>query len=273
MTDSSTSRISASRLRHLRGELSDRDRDILQFLARHRYATTVHLRRVYFTDHATLTAATRATVRVLDRLLTNRLIGRLERRIGGQHHGSAAYIWHLDVAGERLTRTPGATRRRLGDPSTTFLDHTLEVTDTHVHLLEATRTGPYALTNVQVEAEASRTFAASTGGTRVLRPDLFITLSTSDYDDHWYLEVDRGTESMPTLVAKCHAYEEYRRTGRAQAEHGVFPRVLWIVPTEKRAESLRKVIAADTTLTDRLVVTTTPDRFLTTLLPHESTDA
>ena len=42
---------------------------------------------------------------------------------------------------------------------------------------------------------------------------------------------------------------------------------------EKRAESLRKAIAADTTLTDRLFVTTTPDRFLTTLLPHESTDA
>lgn len=269
MTDSSASRISASRLRHLRGELSDRDRDILRFLARHRYATTVHLRRVFFTDHATLTAATRAAVRVLDRLLTHRLIGRLERRIGGQHHGSAAYIWHLDVAGERLTRAPGAARRRLGDPSTTFLDHTLEVTDTHVKLLETTRTGPHVLTTVHVEAEASRSFAAPSGGTRVLRPDLFITLASSDYDDHWYLEVDRGTESMPTLVAKCHAYEQYRRTGRAQAEHGVFPRVLWIVPTEKRVQTLIRAISADHALSDRLFVVTTPGLFVTTLTTTE----
>ena len=79
MTDSSTSRISASRLRHLRGELSDRDRDILQFLARHRYATTVHLRRVYFTDHATLTAELPNTS---DEMIRLTLVGYGAKRIG-----------------------------------------------------------------------------------------------------------------------------------------------------------------------------------------------
>lgn len=245
--------------------LSDRDGAILRFLSRHRYATTTHIRRRFFTGHASQGAATRATIRVLDRLLSLRVLARLERRIGGVRHGSAGFIWHLDAAGEHLTRDPGSARRRYPGPSTPFLDHTLQITDTAVALHEAALAGHFTIAKKEVEAEAWRSYLGPSGAATVLKPDLFVTLTTSDYDDHWYLEIDRGTEWAPTLLGKCRAYEHYRRTGRAQKEHGVFPRVLWIVPTDKRAQNLRNAIAADTTLTDRLFVTTTPDHFLTVL--------
>ena len=129
-TGSPSTYVSPARLDALRERLSKRDWAILRFLSHHGYATTKHLQRRFFADHATPSAATRATVRVLDRLLTTHVITRLDRKIGGHTRGSASYIWHLDAAGERLTRNPGSPRRRFVDPSLPFLDHSLQVTDT-----------------------------------------------------------------------------------------------------------------------------------------------
>lgn len=245
--------------------LSPRDWAILRFLAAQKFATTAQLRRAHFAGHTTVTAATRACVRVLDRLLAHRLVGRLERRIGGSRRGSAGFIWHLDVAGERLTKEPTAARRRLGDPSTAFLDHMLAVTETVVALRELVSDGALQLTRLDVETAAWRTFLARSGTTAVLKPDLLVTLSGSDYDDHWYIEVDRGTEHLPVLLAKCRAYAAYRATGRAQSEHGVFPRVLWIVPTTRRVQRLQAAIHADKDLPNRLFAVIAPDQLSATL--------
>lgn len=250
--------IGRAELQRIAASLGERDWDILRFLAAHRFATTIQLRRVFFAGHATQTAATRACLRVLDRLLTHRLVGRLERRIGGIRHGSAGFIWHLDVAGERLTRPNGATRRSIDEPSPAFLDHTLAVTDTVATLTELGDTG-LKLTRIDVETAAWRTHLTPHGTTTILKPDLFATLSSHDYDDHWYLEIDRGTESLPVLLAKSRAYDTYRRTGHAQVEHGVFPRVLWIVPTTRRAERLRSALEQAADLSARLFTVITPE--------------
>lgn len=264
---SPSSYVSPVRLDMLREGLSKRDWAILRFLSRHGYATTKHLQRRFFPDHATPSAATRATVRVLDRLLTVHAITRLERKIGGYTRGSASYIWHLDAAGERLTRKPGGPRRRFVDPSLPFLDHSLQVTDTTVTLHELTRDGDLRLSALQVETAAWRTFLTRHGTTTILKPDLFATLSTAEFDDHWYLEVDRGTESLPVLIQKCRQYAAYKAIGRAQAEHGVFPRVLWIVPTKRRVQRLTAAIDADPRLPNRLFTAITPDLFAATINP------
>jgi len=213
-------------LQRVADSLSPRDWAILRFLAAQKFATTTQLRRTHFAGHATVAAATRACVRVLHRLLAHRLVGRLERRIGGSRRGSAGFIWHLDVAGERLTKKPAAGRRRIADPSIAFVDHTLAVTETVVALHELASDEHLRVTRLDVETTAWRTFLTRRGTTTVLKPDLLVTVSSNDYDDHWYIEVDRGTEHLPVLLAKCRAYTAYKATGRAQAEHGVFPRVL-----------------------------------------------
>lgn len=264
--------IGSAQLAGLRAALSSRDEQILRFLSRHRYATTTHLRDVFFHNHATQTAGTRATVRVLHRLLRDRIIARLERRVGGVQRGSAASIWYLDAAGERLTRADGAPRRRFATISLPFLDHTLAIVDTHVALVTAARDGAFAVERVEIETEAWRPYVTASGATSILKPDLAVELSTGDYDDLWYLEVDRGTESLPVLLSKCRAYAAYRATGRAQAEHGLFPRVLWLTPTQARAARLRAALRAEAGLDGRLFVATTQDRFLQAIESPDSED-
>lgn len=252
-------------LQQLATRLSERDWDILRFLNQHRYATTDQLRRVFFVNHATSGAAIRACVRVLDRLLGLRVLTRLERRVGGVRHGSAGFIWCLDVIGDRLTRAEGGARKRVLEPSFPFLSHTLAITETHVTLLEAARAGNFHVNGVKVETEAWRDYVAPGGVRSMLKPDLMVTVSSDAYVDHWYFEVDLNTEWMPTLLKKCRAYDDYRRTGRAQAEHGVFPRVLWVLTTPERVMKLTAAIAAEPTLPDRLFVAITPDALIATL--------
>ncbi|KQR86710.1 replication-relaxation family protein [Microbacterium sp. Leaf179] len=254
----------------LRTELSVRDEEILAFLNDHRYATTTHLRDVFFAEHATLTAGTRACIRVLHRLLHNRLIARLERRVGGTARGSAATIWYLDAAGERLTRPEGARRRRFAAVSTPFLAHTLAVTDTHVALIQHARSSGFEIERVDLEPNTWRSFLTRAGTAGILKPDLFVHLTTDDYDDLWYLEIDLGTESIPVLLAKCRTYAAYKATGRAQTEHGVFPGVLWIVPTPRRVRRLADAIHADPALPNRLFTVITPDEFEVTISPADT---
>jgi hypothetical protein len=258
-------RTGRAELQRLASQLSDRDWAITQFVRQHHYATTTQLRRRFFTTHASQAAATRACVRVLDRLLTLRILARLERRIGGVRHGSAGFVWCLDVIGDRLTRASGDGRQRVHEPSVAFLTHTLAITETHVELHEAAVAGAFQLRVVEVETEAWRPYVTPSGTTTILKPDLMVTVSSDEYDDHWYLEIDMGTESLPVLLRKAAAYEDYRRTGRAQAEHGVVPRVLWVLPDLVRAERLRGAIAADPRLPDRLFSCITPASLIDTL--------
>ena len=253
----STVRVGRNELHQLATRLSERDWAITRFVERHRFASTTQLRRVFFTDHATTSAATRACVRVLDRLLTLRIITRLERRIGGNRQGSSAFVWCLDSIGDRLTRDEERSRRRFHEPSHLFLAHTLAIAETHVRLREVAATGAFRLTIAQIETEAWQPYVSPSGAATVLKPDLMVTISSDSYDDHWYIEIDLGTESLPVLLRKSRAYEEYRRTGRAQAEHGVFPRVLWVLPAQARVARLEAAIAAEPGLPDRLFVCTT----------------
>jgi len=254
-----------SELERIAARLSDRDWCLLRWLRQHRYATTDQVRRVFFVDHANLAAATHACVRVLGRLATQRILTRLERRVGGARRGSAGYIWCLDTVGDRLTRDEGGTRRRLLDPSIAFLQHTLAVSETRVQIQEAARAGSFLLNGVQVETEAWREYVSHAGVRSILKPDLMVTLSSDAYDDHWYVEIDLGTESLPVLVRKCRVYEDYRRTGRAQAEHGVFPRVLWVLPDQRRAQRLQAAIAAEPKLPDRLFACVPPEAVIAVL--------
>lgn len=258
-------RISQNDVQLIASTLSDRDWSILRFVRQHRYSTTTQLRRRFFTGHASQSAASRACIRVLDRLLKLRILSRLERRIGGVRHGSASYVWCLDVVGDRLTRARGESRWQPSEPSLQFLDHTLALTETHVRLHEAAIDGLLNLGEVWIESEASRTFVSSKGGRRILRPDLKVTITSEQFIDHWYLEVDRDTESLPVLIRKCRTYEDYRRTGRAQAEHGVFPRVLWLLPDTRRVERLRTAIDADPNLPSKMFICINNDALVETL--------
>lgn len=60
---------------------------------------------------------------------------------------------------------------------------------------------------------------------------------------HWFVEVDRGDERAAALTHKTTRYVAAWRHGGEQARAGVFPRVLWIVPSSERAAAVDRLCA------------------------------
>lgn len=185
--------------------LSERDRQVLDSVAEHRFLTTKHIERLHFVDHATPLAAARICRRVLARLHAARLLHRLDRRVGGLHAGSAGYVWSIGLVGDHVLRHAAGDglRRRIKEPSATFLDHTMAIADAHLALVDAARADSFELVAVEHEPSCWRGFTTASGATDTLRPDLYAVTATGDYEDCWFLEIDRGTESLPTLIRKC----------------------------------------------------------------------
>jgi len=230
----------------IRADLSERDWDILRSLAAHPYLRTGHLLQLHFTDHANTDTAARICRRVLMRLATQRVIEHLERRVGGVRAGSASFVWRVGPVGDRLLRQASGdgVRARRKEPSTRHLDHCLAIADTHLALIEADREHRLELVRVETEPTCWRPYLGPSGAREVLKPDLYAITASGDYEDYWFVEVDRGTESIPTLIRKCSQYETYRRTGREQQAAGVFPLVLWLLPDEIRVGKLKAALRA-----------------------------
>jgi Replication-relaxation len=254
MTGASSLRpyVSARGLAQLRQRLLPRDLAILEQVAELRLMSARQIQAVYFPDseHHSRPAATRARQRVLERLTRDQLLIPLERRIGGVRAGSAGLVLGLGAVGQRLLEQ-GGPRRRAYEPTLRFVDHSLAVSQLVVDVTVAARDGVLEVLEAQAEPRSWRKFSGP-GGRRVLRPDAFLSLGVSDYELRWFIEVDRATESLPTIQRKCQLYADYYQSGSEQTRYGVFPRVGWITPDEGRAEQLRQTITGDRTLPARL---------------------
>lgn len=235
-------RIGPARLHRMNEQLSERDWRVLHSLGEHQFLLTSQLQRLHFAAHRSEAAGIRACVRALDRLRGLGLVVRLQRRIGGRDSGSRGFVWCLDPAGNRLLARQvdsSAPRRRHFEPTPLFLEHTLAVAELRVQLEETARAGRIELLGIQTEPTCWRDYIGPHGVRATVKPDLALVTATGDYEDHWFVEMDRGTESIRTVLAKCAQYEAYRRSGREQGVHGVFPLVVWTVPDEKRRDRVQ----------------------------------
>lgn len=178
--------------------------------------------------------------------------------------GSDGYVYALGPVGERLL--DGSVRRRRWHPEPTekYVKHTLAAGQVVVDLLEKERSGSVAVLDWQPEPRCWRR-VPSLAGNVTLRTDLYLTLGVDDIELRWFVEVDRSSQSIPALIRKCRLYDNYYRSGLEQAEHSIFPRVLWITLDERRAERLRTAISKDRRLTDALFLVTTADQALEVL--------
>jgi hypothetical protein len=239
---------------------------IIRQVAELRLMTARQIQAMHFpaAEHETERAAIRARQRVLERLIRDQLLIRLERRIGGIRAGSSGFVLALGPVGQRILAIDGG-RRRAYEPTLRFLDHTLAIAQLVVDLNVAAREGVLELLDCQPEPRCWREFSGL-GGRRLLRPDGFVTLGCGEYELRWFIEVDRSSESLPVIVRKCQLYADYYQSGREQAaQGGVFPRVCWTTPDEQRAERLRVAIRRDRSLPDRLFVVTTTASTLSVL--------
>jgi protein involved in plasmid replication-relaxation len=235
-------RVTAARLADLSGRLGEREREIIKTLARVRVATARQLQRLYFTDSSPRSNA-RTAQRTLQRLTNLRVVTRLDRAPGGRGGGSAGHVYALDVAGLRLAnpRSPLMTRRPW-PVSQMFLAHALEVTDWYVRLVEDQRAGGVEVVEFVAEPRTWRHYVSQHGSRATLKPDAFIRLARNEWEEHWFLEVDRDTEHTPALRRQLDQYIAYWRSGEEQAKTEVFPRVLWVVPNMHRHAELIDVI-------------------------------
>lgn len=134
-----------------------------------------------------------------------------------------------------------------------------------VNVLQAGQAGQLDVLDWQTEPSCWRRFSGM-GGTQTIRPDAFLSLGVGAYELRWFCEIDRSTESLPTLLRKCRLYADYYQSGVEQARHdGVFPRVAWVVPDEARAARLCAALAHDQRLPGGLFVVTTEERATRTL--------
>jgi len=252
--------------------LSDRDWAVLRSVAAHRFLTTGQITRLHFSEHAETSGPALAR-RTLGRLRSRRLLSTLERRVGGVRAGSSGLVYHVDVVGDRLLRRESGrtARRRFSTPSATFLRHTLALAQTHIDLMEASRAGQCELVRCEIEPASWRRHLGLGGARLILKPDLFAETAVdrdSAFTTSWFIEVDLGTEHQPTLLRKCHDYDFYYRSGTEQAEHGVFPLVVWIMTAstpqmaERRCTALRTAIDKDQRLDSALFHVITPDQLI-----------
>lgn len=231
--------LTEARLQALAEQLTPIDWAVLQTLARVRLASGQQLERLHFAGRP------RQARRTLSRLATWHLAVRLDRRVGGVRAGSHGYIYALARGGQRLLAARAATHAqrppRTWTPGRPFLSHSLLVSETYVRLVEVERAGGLRLLMWTSEPTCWRSFTGR-GGTRLmLKPDAFVRVGLDSFEDAWFLEVDCATESSTALARKFDLYRQYWTSGQEQARLGVFPRVLWLVPSEARQEQLVEV--------------------------------
>jgi protein involved in plasmid replication-relaxation len=222
--------------------LSDRDWQIIEAVNRLRLVSGNQLERLCFSllsGHA----QTVVRGRVLRRLVQWRALALLPRRIGGAARGSAGAVFALGVVGARLcagrqaatnaqprVRHPGASAER-------SIRHTLAVSEVCVGLVERARTDGAHV--AAFEAEPASWWPNGIGG--FIKPDAYTVLAWGNVRDHWWIEVDLATESLPTMKRKLTAYVDFVERGQL-GPHGLIPRVLVSTIAPERRAALHAVV-------------------------------
>jgi Replication-relaxation len=249
-------------------ELSEMDRRqvaILVDLYQVRLLTGGQLERLHFAHLATPNARGSARRRTLGSLVSARLVTTLPRRIGGERAGSAGLVYTLDPQGQRLFANARVKGRRLRAPwpvGLPFVQHTLAVAELYVRLRELEARGTIRL--VHFTAEPISWYRLTQG---VLKPDAWAVFETAEWEEHWWLEVDRATESLPTVERKLRQYVLFAQSGQV-GPLGMTPRVLLTVPSPERLTAVRQVIDSLPPPADLLIeVREFPNTFLPVTRP------
>jgi hypothetical protein len=237
--------------------LSDSDRRVVELLATVQLASGAQIRRHVWGEGA---SAARQARRRMANLSDLRVVARHDQRVGGVRSGGEGYAYSLDIVGQIMT---GVTihRRRPRPVGLPFMAHALAVTDCYLDLQVMDVSGTVELVHFETEPECWRDFSGPGGARLTLKPDAFVITAQGDYEDRWFLEIDRSTESPAQLRKKAQTYCNYYRSGREQATNDVFPRVLWVVPDDARVSQLVATLGKLPAEDWKLFQTTTADRF------------
>jgi Replication-relaxation len=232
--------------RDLQAKLTERDWLLLKYVAGLRFVRGDQLTRLCFAEDGDGPARARAARRALLRLTRLDVLARLPRPVGGVRAGSAGFVYYLGLAGQALATArgwqPQRRRRRSLTPGTLFLRHTLAIAELHTRLTEADRSRRVELLELLAEPACWRRYGGNGRQRLILKPDSYVRLGTPDYEDSYFLEVDRGTEGSRAIEGQLRQYAAYYASGQEQSERGVFPRVLWLATTAERVRVIEDCV-------------------------------
>jgi hypothetical protein len=208
--------------------LSPRDWTVVETVNRLQVASGHQLERLCFAGLSNARSRTVTRSRVLGRLVRERVLVPVGRRVGGSGRGSTVQAFALDTAGRQLLarrQLAEAQRvrvRRPGVPGTRTIQHRLAVAELYTELTEQARTSELHV--ALFKAEPAAWWPNGIGG--LMKPDAYVVLARGDgVRDHWWVEVDLATESLPTVRGKVAAYLDFRRRGE-RGPDGVLPWLL-----------------------------------------------
>jgi len=230
----------------LEARLSERDNAVLRSVSDLRFVSGAQLARMHFAGGDDSALSARNARRALLRLVRLDVLARLPRAVGGVRSGSAGFVYHLGLAGQRLAAERGWQTKHRGRrphvPGRLFLAHSLQVAELHTLLIEADRSGRLELLELAAEPACWRSCGGAGGQQRILKPDSYVRLGAGEYEDSWFIEVDMGSEGSQALERKLGDYLAYEASGTEQAERGVFPKALWLAPDAERAAVIGECI-------------------------------
>lgn len=235
----------AGRVAKLRRVLDDRHLAVLGSLYRLRLLTTNHIQRLHVED-GTFAGRRRRAQALLRRLSDLRLVVPLGRQVGGVRAGSSGTVFGLSGLGLAVLDLPGPygqRRRTVWQTKPYFQEHMLAVSDVYVDLVEHCRQAGVDLLDFDAEPQAWRRFHGAGGETVVLKPDGYARVGVGEFELSSFIEVDLGTESLPTIRRKCQVFASYWQSGLEQQQTGTFPRVCWLVPTERRLHGIAELLS------------------------------
>ncbi|MGN6217678.1 MAG: replication-relaxation family protein [Solirubrobacterales bacterium] len=228
-------------------QLDERDLAVLRSVADLRFVSGAQLQRMHFYEAPDPAVNARSARRCLLRLVRVDLLVRLPRRVGGVRSGSAGFIYHLGLAGQRLAVLlgwhPDRRRRRSQLPGTFFLKHSLATSELHTLLIEGDRASRFELLELVAEPACWRSYGGvGNQGQATLKPDSYARIGVGEFEDSYFFEVDRGSEGSKAIQRKLREYMGYAASGQEQESRGVFPRVLWLTPDEDRALAIGECV-------------------------------
>lgn len=239
---STPQRASRAYAERLAPTLSPRDWAIIEVISSLTMLTGSQLERLLFPLLTTSRSRSVVRWRALKRLVDARVL--CAYPLPGHHAGSHERCYALDTVGQRLMRIRDnlAGRghlRRPTRPGERFVLHTIATSELYVALTECCA-GQHIVTERYLVADAA-TWRLERGGW--LRPDAFCLLRHGVVRDYWWIEVDRATESLPTIRRKLRTYLAFVESGQLGPD-GIVPRILFSCPTEERRAAIRREVQA-----------------------------
>lgn len=222
--------------------LTGRDWSVVETVSLLRLMRADQLERLFF-FHLQGRSASVSRGRVLRRLVAWRVLDVLPRRVGGVSGGSARSVYALGSAGQRLLAARQAASgamirvRHAGGTTERTMRHTLMVSELYTALVEETRLTDAKL--VAFAAEPACWCPDGLGG--YVKPDAYLVLDGPHGRDHWWIEADLATESLPTIRRKLLSYLSFLERGQIGPGE-VVPRVLVVTVTPGRETAIRGLI-------------------------------